>query len=218
VVHPRCVGVITRTLSPERLTITVASPMDSKRLDHRAVRGAKHFKDRLGEVGALRFRSRTVADLSVSLVPAYGLETDTSTSIVAESIWPQRTCSGRSTALPNNSRTIPRNRVFGAAEFLVLSLKANPNVLNACIPHWWNATPLGQELLALRERFLADDLQTFTRYALSQFGTGAGSAQPRRGAMKHAMHLIRLLITGATALREGRVPVRSKPTVTGCWP
>ena len=35
---------------------------------------------------------------------------------------------------------------------------------------------------------------------------------------KHAMHLIRLLVTGAAALRTGRVPVRWRRTAGRCSP
>ncbi len=51
--------------------------------------------------------------------------------------------------------------------------------------------------------------QTFNGYALSQFKKLEqdlrNQGEPR---WKHAMHLLRLLITGAAILREGRVPVR----------
>jgi hypothetical protein len=51
--------------------------------------------------------------------------------------------------------------------------------------------------------------QTFNGYALSQFKK---IEQDRRNhgevRWKHAMHLLRLLLTGAATLREGRVPVR----------
>ena len=65
-------------------------------------------------------------------------------------------------------------------------------------------------LLAIRGAFLSQMIfQTFNGYALSQFKK---LEQDRRnsGAVrwKHAMHLLRLLLTGAATLREGRVPVR----------
>ncbi len=71
-------------------------------------------------------------------------------------------------------------------------------------------TPLGESLLALRESFLSQMIfQTFNGYALSQFKK---IEQDRRNhgevRWKHAMHLLRLLIAGAEALREGRVPAR----------
>src|SRR5439155_15531139 len=51
--------------------------------------------------------------------------------------------------------------------------------------------------------------QTFNGYAMSQFKK---IEQDIRNSgeikWKHAMHLLRLLLTGAATLREGRVPVR----------
>jgi hypothetical protein len=72
------------------------------------------------------------------------------------------------------------------------------------------AAPLGLELVSLRERFLSRMIfQTFNGYAMSQFKK---IEQDRRNhgdvRWKHAMHLLRLLLSGASALRDGRVPAR----------
>jgi hypothetical protein len=71
-------------------------------------------------------------------------------------------------------------------------------------------TPLGKELLQIRESFLSQMIfQTFNGYAMSQFKK---IEQDRRNTgevrWKHAMHLLRLLLTGAATLREGSVPIR----------
>src|SRR5262249_23585923 len=71
-------------------------------------------------------------------------------------------------------------------------------------------TPPGEELLAMREAFLSQMIfQTFNGYAMSQFKK---IEQDIRNSgeikWKHAMHLLRLLLTGAATLRDGRVPVR----------
>jgi predicted nucleotidyltransferase len=96
-------------------------------------------------------------------------------------------------------------------KFLTLALKANPNVLECLYtPLVETATPLAQELLAERDMFLSRQIyQTYNGYVMSQFKrmeqdlrTG-GAIKP-----KHAMHLIRLLLAGIAALREGAVPVR----------
>ena len=51
--------------------------------------------------------------------------------------------------------------------------------------------------------------QTFNGYALSQFKKIEQDLRNQSGVRwKHAMHLLRLLITGAATLREARVPVR----------
>lgn len=96
-------------------------------------------------------------------------------------------------------------------KFLVLALKANPNVLECLYtPLIEVATPLAQELLGLRSLFLSQLVyQTYNSYVLSQFKK---MEQDLRTVgeirWKHAMHLIRLLLSGITILREGFVPVR----------
>lgn len=96
-------------------------------------------------------------------------------------------------------------------KFLVLALKANPNVLECLYtPLVETATPLAEELLAMRATFLSRIVyQTYNGYVMSQFKKmqsdlrNQGQVKP-----KHVMHLIRLLISGITVLREGFVPVR----------
>lgn len=96
-------------------------------------------------------------------------------------------------------------------KFLTLALKANPNVLECLYtPLVEGATPLAEELLALRGIFLSRLVyQTYNGYVLSQFRKLEGDLRTR-GAIrwKHAMHLIRLLLAGKTILGEGFVPVR----------
>jgi uncharacterized protein len=96
-------------------------------------------------------------------------------------------------------------------KFVVLGLKANPNILECLYtPLVEHAAPIMREMLEERHRFLSRVVyQTYNGYVMSQFRrlesdfrvTGA----PR---WKHAMHLIRLLLSGVTILREGWVPVR----------
>lgn len=96
-------------------------------------------------------------------------------------------------------------------KFLVLALKANPNVLECLFtPLVELATPLAEELLAMRTAFLSRMVyQTYNGYVMSQFKRMQAHVR-NRGEMKwkHVMHLIRLLISGTTVLREGFVPVR----------
>jgi hypothetical protein len=95
-------------------------------------------------------------------------------------------------------------------KFLTLALKANPNVLECLYtPIVELATPLAQELLAMRGAFLSRLVyQTYNGYVLSQFKKLETDLR-NRGALKwkHVMHLIRLLLAGTKALREGVVPV-----------
>jgi predicted nucleotidyltransferase len=96
-------------------------------------------------------------------------------------------------------------------KFLVLALKANPNVLECLYtPLVETATPLAQELLDMRSIFLSRLVyQTYNGYVMSQFKKLEQDLR-NRGELKwkHAMHLIRLLLSGVTVLREGFVHVR----------
>jgi len=96
-------------------------------------------------------------------------------------------------------------------KFLVLALKANPNVLECLYtPLIETATPLAEELLNMREIFLSQLVyQTYNSYVMSQFKKMEQDLRTT-GAIrwKHAMHLIRLLLSGITILKEGFVPVR----------
>ena len=96
-------------------------------------------------------------------------------------------------------------------KFLVLALKANPNVLECLYsPLVEKATPLGEELLAMREIFLSRLVyQTYNGYVMSQFKKMQADIRNQgQVKWKHVMHLIRLLISGISVLRDGFVPVR----------
>ena len=97
------------------------------------------------------------------------------------------------------------------ATFLVLALKANPNVLECLYtPLVEKVTPLATELLAMRSIFLSRLVyQTYNGYVLSQFKKMQADLR-NQGEVKwkHVMHLIRLLISGIDVLRHGFVPVR----------
>lgn len=96
-------------------------------------------------------------------------------------------------------------------KFITLALKANPNILECLYtPLVETATPLAEELLAMRSIFLSRLVyQTYNGYVMSQFKKLEQDLRTK-GVIreKHAMHLIRLLLSGITVLREGFVPVR----------
>lgn len=113
--------------------------------------------------------------------------------------------------VPEQLETANSDEVYWELQkFLTMALKANPNVLEVLwSPLVLDATEVGAELRAERERFLSRMVhQTFHGYVLGQFkrleqdlrATGA----PR---WKHAMHLVRLLLSGVVLLREGDLPV-----------
>jgi hypothetical protein len=96
-------------------------------------------------------------------------------------------------------------------KFLTMALKANPNILECLFsPIVEKVTPLGEELLALRQAFLSQMIfQTFNGYAMSQFKKIEQDMRNQGEVRwKHATHLLRLLLTGAATLRTGSVPVR----------
>jgi predicted nucleotidyltransferase len=95
-------------------------------------------------------------------------------------------------------------------KFLVLALKANPNVLETLYsPLVEFATPLGKRLIAMRSIFLSRMIyQTYNGYVLSQFKKSLADRRLRGAAKpKHSMHLLRLLLSGIAALREGSIRV-----------
>ena len=95
-------------------------------------------------------------------------------------------------------------------KFLLLGLKANPNILE-CLstPLVEYANEIAQELLAMRSIFFSKLVyQTYNGYVLSQFKKleqdlrAVGAVRP-----KHSMHLIRLLLQGIEILQAGALNV-----------
>jgi predicted nucleotidyltransferase len=101
-----------------------------------------------------------------------------------------------------------------AQKFVILALKANPNVLECLFtPMVESASPLAQELLAIRDQFLSRMVyQTYNGYVLSQFKKLQADLR-NTGAIKwkHIMHLLRLLLSGVAILEEGTLPVHVGP-------
>jgi len=96
-------------------------------------------------------------------------------------------------------------------KFVILALKANPNVLECLYsPLVEKSTPLADELLGMRSMFLSRLVyQTYNGYVMSQFKKMQADIRNQgQVKWKHVMHLIRLLISGIHVLREGFVPVK----------
>jgi predicted nucleotidyltransferase len=96
-------------------------------------------------------------------------------------------------------------------KFLNLALKANPNILECLYtPLVEHATPLALELLSLRHVFLSKLLyQTYNGYVASQFKKlEADLRNHGQIKQKHAMHLIRLMLSGISVLETGQMQVR----------
>lgn len=95
-------------------------------------------------------------------------------------------------------------------KFLVLALKANPNVLECLYsPLVEKLSPLAKELLEMREIFLSRLVyQTYNGYVSSQFKKMQADLR-NQGSVKwkHVMHLIRLLMSGIHVLQHRYVQV-----------
>lgn len=215
-VHPRgAVGVVTRTPAVEGEKFLVRFPDGFETtLDASQLEVLKHFKDRLGDGS-----SRSDFDLEQFIIyrcivgsRAYGLDHDESDTdrrgiylAPAELQW---SLFGAPEQFEDNAS---QSCYWEMQKFLTMALKANPNILECLFsPLVEKHTPLAEELLSMRDVFLSQMIfQTFNGYAMSQFKK---IEQDLRNSgqikWKHAMHLLRLLLTGAATLREGRVPVR----------
>lgn len=72
-----------------------------------------------------------------------------------------------------------------------------------------HCSPVAAKLVDMRESFLSRLIyQTYNSYVLSQFKKMEQDLRTRGSIRpKHAMHLIRLLLSGITVLKHGFVPV-----------
>ncbi|MFJ6796369.1 DNA polymerase beta superfamily protein [Streptomyces sp. NPDC091268] len=110
----------------------------------------------------------------------------------------------------------PREEEFSweLERFCELALRANPNILE-CLhsPLVERVTPVGEELLSLRGAFLSRHAHTtFTRYAHSQHAKLAADVRVHGAPRwKHAMHLLRLLLSCRDLLRTGRLDIDAGP-------
>ena len=219
-VHPRgAVGVVTRTPVGDQKEFLVRFPDGFEAsLDREQIEVLKHFKDRLSPSSG---RPNGVSDFDLESFiiyrcvvgsRAYGLDNDESDTdrrgiylAPAELQW---SLFGAPEQFEDNST---QSCYWELQKFLTMALKANPNILECLYsPIIEKVTPLGQELLNMREAFLSQMIfQTFNGYAMSQFKKIAQDIRNHgQVKWKHAMHLLRLLLTGAATLREGRVPVQ----------
>jgi predicted nucleotidyltransferase len=224
-VHPRgAVGVVTRTPAGAETQFLVRFPDGFEfSLQREQMEVLKHFKARLGapnsdsaraglEIGAPFDLDTLFLYRCVVGSRAYGLaHEDSDTDRRGIYLAPadlQWSLFGAPEQFEDNAT---QSCYWELQKFLIMALKANPNILECLYsPLVEKVTPLGEELLALRPRFLSQMVfQTFNGYAMSQFKKIEQDLRNHGEVRwKHAMHLLRLLLTGAATLREGRVPVR----------
>ena len=95
-------------------------------------------------------------------------------------------------------------------KFIIMALKADPNTLECLYsPLVEFSTPIADELIAGRSAFLSKRIyQTYNGYVLSQVKRLEQDVRTHGAPRwKHAMHLMRLLLAGITALKEGYILV-----------
>lgn len=143
---------------------------------------------------------------------AYGLSHDASDTDYRGIYLPPAELHWSLTGVPEQIESPETEEAYWELQkFLILALKANPNILECLYtPLVELATPLAQELLAMRASFLSKLIyQTYNGYVMGQFKKLEQDLRARGEIKwKHAMHLIRLLISGVTALREGYILVQ----------
>jgi len=142
---------------------------------------------------------------------AYGLATESSDVDRRGFYLPPADMHWSLAGVPEQLETEHEEAYWEVEKFLRLALKANPNVLECLYsPLVEHATPLAQELLSMRAIFLSRHVhRTYNAYVLSQFKKLEQDLRNQgRIRWKHVMHLIRLLLSGVTVLREGFVPLR----------
>lgn len=216
-VHPRgAVGVVTRTPASEaekHFLVRFPDGFEAS-LTREQIEVLKHFKDRLpGGQAAAEFELEPyIIYRCVVGSRAYGLDNDESDTdrrgiylAPAEMQW---SLFGAPEQFEDHTA---QSCYWELQKFLTMALKANPNILECLYsPLVEKITPLGSELLAQRKLFLSQMIfQTFNGYAMSQFKKIEQDIRNHGEVRwKHAMHLLRLLLTGAATLRTGNVPVR----------
>src|SRR6266850_73034 len=213
-VHPRgAVGVVTRTPAGAETYYLVRFPDGFQAsLTSDQLEVLKHFKDRLETPDSAFDLEQYIIYRCIVGSRAYGLDHDDSDTdrrgIYLAPADLQWSLFGAPEQFEDNAT---QSCYWELQKFLTMALKANPNILECLYsPMVEKVTPLSEELVAAGQSFLSQMIfQTFNGYAMSHFKK---IEQDMRNSgeikWKHAMHLLRLLLTGAATLREARVPVR----------
>lgn len=212
-VHPRgAVGIVTRTpaVPGERWLVRFPDGYEAT-FGREELELLKAWKERpSGEPPAFELAEHVVYECVVGS-RAYGLDTETSdTDRRGVYLAPPRLLWSLYGAPEQFEDHDAQSCHWELQKFLVMALKANPNVLECLFsPVVTKLTPLGERLLAQRDGFLSQLIfQTFNGYALSQFKLIERDQRNAGGIRwKHAMHLLRLLVSGTEALRTGTLVV-----------
>jgi len=213
VLHPKgAVGVVVRSPSDLEGCYRVRFPDGVEEAIGRedVVMLAHHKEGQIGDAEVCADRSDLYERVIYRCVVgsrAYGLEGDDSDTDYRGIFLPTAEAHWSLYGVPPQiERHETQEHYWELQRFLVLALKANPNVLECLYtPLVERSTPLADELLAMRAAFLS----RLNGYVMSQFKKMQADIRNRgKVKWKHVMHLMRLLISGIKVLREGFVPVR----------
>jgi hypothetical protein len=214
---PGAVGVVVRSPSSNRdpYTVQFADGQTSPAYFNELVLRRKEIEAELGELAA-DLRPYIIYRCQVGS-KAYGLAGDDADDDLRGIYLPPARLNWSLYSLPEQieSQAETYDEVYWELEkFLLLALKANPNVLETLwTPLVLHSTPLANELRSMRSAFLSQHLfKTYSGYVLSQFRRMAAAV--RSGGTykpKHAMHLVRLLHSGIHALQTGEILVDVSP-------
>jgi predicted nucleotidyltransferase len=220
VAHPAgSVGVIMRSPIDRTHTYRVKFNDGFEAAVHhdQLVRLADFKRDHIGsstESSMIKLKERVIYGCVIGS-RAYGLEDDQSDTDRRGIYLPPAELHWSLYGVPEQLENEERQEAYWELQkFIVLALKANPNVLECLYsPIVEFATPLAEELLSMREAFLSKLVfQTYSGYVASQFKKmQTGIRNQGKVKWKHVMHLIRLLISGIDVLNEGRVTVEVGP-------
>jgi predicted nucleotidyltransferase len=210
IAHPQgAVGVVTKALDGDLYLVRFHDGYEAT--FHRgelAIR--KHFQREGLQAGQLSYNDYVIYHC-ITGSRAYGLDEDSSDTDRRGIYLPPADLHWSLYGVPEQLENHDtQENYWELQKFLILALKANPNILECLYtPLVEYATPLAQTLLAQRHIFLSQLVyQTYNGYVTSQFRK-LNHHLENYGDIKwkHAMHLIRLLLAGITILQEGFVPV-----------
>jgi predicted nucleotidyltransferase len=212
-VHPRgAVGVIIQSPGDPWHSYRVRFPDDFEAaFVRRELAILSQYQEAAGPLQAYDLYSRVIYRCVIGS-RAYGLDHDASDTDRRGIYLPPASLHWSLYGVPEQLENDATQEVYWEIQkFLVLALKANPNVLECLYsPLVEHASPLALELLDNRKRFLSRMVyQTYNGYVISQFKKMQADLR-NQGQIKwkHVMHLIRLLLSGVAVLREAHVPVR----------
>ena len=141
---------------------------------------------------------------------AYGLANDASDVDRRGFYLPPANLHWSLAGVPEQLETEHEEVYWEVEKFVRLALKANPNVLECLYsPLVERSEPIALQMLSIRHVFLSQHVhRTYNAYVLSQFKKLEQDLRNKgQVRWKHVMHLIRLLLSARTVLREGFVPL-----------